>query len=44
MKKQITASEAQAIMKAYCERLGIPYSQNQKQKRTASIRFIGKIK
>jgi hypothetical protein len=44
MKKQITADEAIAQMKALCERLGIPCSQNQKSRGTASIRFLSKPK
>ena len=41
-KKSITADEAQARIKAHCESLGIPYTQNQKSKGTASIRFRNK--
>ena len=46
MKKKpaISASHAQSRMKELCESLGIPYSQNQKAKGTASIHFINKPK
>ena len=43
-KQPLSAEEAMNRMEAHCKSLGIPYSQNQKAKGTASIHFINKPK